>query len=299
MTYKKCPNASTYYTITNGEKIISAPISCKRYDCPVCGPRKIKNLKRKLGNACISSIQDWQQKFPDEKDYSYWIKLVTLTLPGKEYRVSGFGGVTASHYSGVVYPQDAYRDIQSNFNKLFTRIRLKFPHMDYIKVAEPQRDGYPHFHILCIGPSANDPDFLKMLRYYWTKKYGMGSSLNVQVIKYGPRAGLKYIMKYLTKYTSSVLEFLPKNCRLVTWSKRIGSMITTVKTSIYTLLEIGRIDPDSKLFTDPFYVYSDLSEYYQDQQERNYQKCLKFFNDIIARNRHHKQKEMLFNFLPT
>lgn len=240
----RCPRASRWIEVSDGERDCTFPMACKRYDCPVCGPKKIKAVKRRCGQAAEWCLQYWRDMYPGRKDHEWWTKLATFTWAGADQRMQGFGSTGGrSDYTGTKSPQEAYKEMQEGFNAMMSSIRVEFPLMDYLRVSEPQRDGYPHFHVLFIGPDANKPGFLDRLKFFWSK-YGFGSFLNMIKITRGAWAGVKYALKYLTKLTMG-LSFLPKGHRVLTESHGFRFWFPFRKKSNWFMVRMGRYDSES------------------------------------------------------
>ena len=71
-----CPNAIGVYSGFDGEKVFSGVIRCGSWTCPFCGPRKLKQLRKRLHDGEIT-----QQAIS-----RYGAKFATLTFGGKESR---------------------------------------------------------------------------------------------------------------------------------------------------------------------------------------------------------------------
>jgi hypothetical protein len=100
------------------------------------------------------------------------------------------------------------------FEKLRKAMQKKWGRFHYLKITEPHKDGFPHFHVLIVGHAIASKEVLEHIRSLWTEKYGMGN-IDLQVLRKGLGAGVNYIMKYLTKS----MKPIAKGFRIFTASK--------------------------------------------------------------------------------
>ncbi len=178
-------------------RAINKNIRCKKWSCPHCNPINKKNLKRRLYNGGITEFVRKNKL----NDFPYVFKMMTLTCPGKEFR---------EQYT----PKQALNIMNKNYEKLRKAMRKKWGDFYYLRVVEPHRDGYPHFHTLIVGHAIAPKEVLEQIRRLWTDKYGMGN-VDIQVLKRGLGAGINYITKYLTKD----LKPITKGSRVFTASR--------------------------------------------------------------------------------
>lgn len=187
---------------------VRSQIPCNSWDCPVCNPRKVKKLRRRIFKGPI--MQAFEKKDGYGKN-PYMVKMFTLTCPGESYR--------ASHD-----PAAADQEMKKNINRLMTAVRKKYgKNFHYVLFVEPQKkDGFPHYHILMAGPAIVPKSLYWYIRDLWQNHYSMGF-IWVTVKPKNPAHAVRYITKYLTKlqrpmrkggrlYTASkyALEPLPK-----------------------------------------------------------------------------------------
>lgn len=80
-----CPRTRKYIEFTDGQILKTMPLECKKYDCHVCGPRKIKADREKYYNMSKCYLDAMKSKYPKDwkRDGEYWVKMVTLTCPGR------------------------------------------------------------------------------------------------------------------------------------------------------------------------------------------------------------------------
>ncbi len=62
-----------------------------------------------------------------------------------------------------------------NYHKLIRALKKRYGHFHYLKVVEPHGDGFPHFHVLLVGPGIAPKAVLQTIRDLWVDKYGMGN----------------------------------------------------------------------------------------------------------------------------
>lgn len=130
----------------------------------------------------------------------YAWKLLTLTVPGKGYR--------ETHS-----PLEALEEMNGNFHKLIRAMKKKLGDFHHFAVCEPQRDGYPHLHVLMVGMAIVPRSILGGIKRLWHDKYGMGfvklrakrrkwsTAQNRWVTEWieDPMDGVRYMTKYMTK----------------------------------------------------------------------------------------------------
>ena len=186
-----------YHDSDNKFKVINKNIRCKKWTCPYCNEINKKNLKRRLYNGGITEFVRKNGLI----DSPYAFKMMTLTCPGKSFR---------KKYN----PGTALKIMNKNYEKLRKAMVKKWGAFHYLKVTEPHRDGFPHFHALIVGHAIAPKEVLEHIRHLWTGKYGMGN-VDIQILKRGLGAGINYITKYLTKD----LKPITKGSRVFTASR--------------------------------------------------------------------------------
>lgn len=164
--YKGCPNSkgsillgyvrvspfgNAVYTVTRINKV------CNQWKCPKCSERKYRMLLERLRDGEL--LRQAERLVTDDIKYG-WL-FITLSVPGQVYR--------KSHTK-----LEAVDELRKNGNKLITAMKKRYGKFHYIAVVEPQRDGYPHIHMLMVGEKRIPKSILAWLRKTWRDKYGMG-----------------------------------------------------------------------------------------------------------------------------
>jgi len=82
-----CPKTSKYIQCTDGKELKMIPLQCKRFDCPVCGARRIAMERDRYHKMLKAYWDELQVLYPDrfKKGGKYWVKMLSLTCPGKDY----------------------------------------------------------------------------------------------------------------------------------------------------------------------------------------------------------------------
>jgi hypothetical protein len=112
--YLCCPWAKTaIMRDTETYEPILVPITCKRWGCSYCAPRKIKKLAFLTSHA----------------EPNRWIRL----------------GVKPENYPG---PKEAWQDTSPKLPELCKVLREKTGECEYLRVCELHKSGFPHYHAL-------------------------------------------------------------------------------------------------------------------------------------------------------
>lgn len=113
-----CPTATT--AIARSPELnawIIWPVKCRRWSCPFCARQKISILARRTGLAKPN-------------------RLLTLTVD------------PALHAD----PRAAFDATRRKVPELIKSLRIKFSPVDYLRVTEITKKGWPHFHLLMRSP---------------------------------------------------------------------------------------------------------------------------------------------------
>jgi hypothetical protein len=202
----RCQAVKGVYAGFDGDKVFSGPLRCKSWSCPICGPKKIKQLRKRAlnGGIALGAVP------------KYGIKFATLTFGGKEkrsaYIVRDENGMEqmAPGTNGMkpLYDCEAiYNDMMESFNRLRTALVKHFGKFMYFRVFELHQDGVPHLHVLFAGKNVIPKSFYEVMQRLWNK-YGMGfCKLNVIRDRHGrvitrfndAQHAVNYLMKYMSK----------------------------------------------------------------------------------------------------
>ena len=129
---------------------------CRRYACQVCGPRRRAALARRIVTG-----------HPN--------RMVTLTC---------------RHELGAKHQLKIMR---TNTSKFISTLRKRFGDIQYVRILETCKDGYPHFHYLMRSTYLPQAE----LKAIWTKLTG---ATIVDVRKAHGRS-VSYVAKYISKAT--------------------------------------------------------------------------------------------------
>lgn len=159
-------------------------LPCKSFTCPECAPKKTKVVKARIFKGRINDPAIRKNKFS--------AKFFTLTCPGVAFRQMNT-------------PVQALKKMQDSFNKLMTVIRLHYGKVDFFKVTEKHKDGFPHFHVLFVGPQITGKGFYRHIENVWRSNYQMGF-VWVKTV-YNVEHGVNYMCKYLTKSLEPIKQY--------------------------------------------------------------------------------------------
>ncbi len=109
-----CPDAQTLtaYSLTHQSEVLFV-LPCRRWSCRICSTAKIKKL-----------AFDVQKAKPN--------RLLTLTIDPARYDS----------------PRDAWEKTRKCVPLLVRKLRQRFGEVEYLRVTEVTRKGYPHYHLL-------------------------------------------------------------------------------------------------------------------------------------------------------
>jgi len=109
-----CETAHTYTgRIIGGTDLLVCPVTCKRWSCPYCSRVKIRRL------ACLCKLAG-----PT--------RLLTLTVDPANY----------------TSPRHAFDATAALVPELIRSLRKKFGAVEYLRVTELHKSGFPHYHML-------------------------------------------------------------------------------------------------------------------------------------------------------
>jgi hypothetical protein len=202
MALNRCPNTTGVFAgIQVGSHTITAgPLRCNSWTCEFCQPIMKKRLFKRIYGGKISS----------ECVSRYGLKFLTLTAPGQAWRDSVRSFVdyhnsdaayldqrNQKHY--LQYSAAVYEYMTKAFHKLIRALKKRFGNFHYFRVAEPQKDGTPHFHVLLAGDAIQDKTILTAIKKLWCEKYQLGF-VKINCVKFkGSKHAINYMLKYITK----------------------------------------------------------------------------------------------------
>lgn len=222
-TYSSCPNIRSYLTFVNTETGLQIPVPCNSYSCPFCG--KIK--ARRLYNALFTYFKQF-------KIIRFW----TFTIS------SDIGLDKKQHYKlfGEIWRR-FINEIRRNV--LFSKKQQNF---QYVRVAEPHKSGYIHFH--AIFTEYFPRDILQKLWDNLCKRLsGREKHTGTCIVK--GIISTKNACRYISKYVLKSASILFKHQKKWTKSNKTGIFPKKVKQGEWIVIKFGR---DPKL-TDNSTVY--------------------------------------------
>ena len=184
-------------------EMVSGNVSCGKWSCPPCRERNYKRLKARVFNG--EMVANYRKKGFRDK---YSQKFLTLTCPGKKFR---------SRYTIL----QAYEMMVKRYDKLIRALKDKYNDFKFLRVVEPQPDGYPHFHVVLVGDAISRKEILRDIERLWRFKYGMGF-VKLNVVTNSLEHAIRYIMKYLSKNPVS----MGKHKRIFTASRGALAPVT-------------------------------------------------------------------------
>lgn len=176
-----CPWATSLTGLdsdTTQRLLISLP--CKRWGCPICARQKVRVLAAKTQLAAPN-------------------RLLTLTVDPKKYNA----------------PRDAFEATAPLVPELIRLLRKRFGQVEYLRVTEVTKAGWPHYHLLVRSGFLPQP----VVKATWTKLTGAIIVDLRQVHK--SFSAFTYLVKYLTKlhrldwterHVSYSRQFFPEEC---------------------------------------------------------------------------------------
>ena len=198
--FLECPNTSRISYLINMDTGKTLPIACNRYDCPVCGPKKLYRLR----NAIYIYLKGWEH-----------VRMMTLSISTQ------IGENAEENYKIL---QECWRRFITELRRTKT-LRADQRRFQYIRVPEMFASGYHHMHLL-ISHFLLQKDLFKIWRhicYEVTKNVLVGGSVNVKDLP-GAANGAYYVTKYVTKLITEASFIIRR------YSKS-GEIVLFVKTS--------------------------------------------------------------------
>lgn len=169
-----CPNAQTleaWSTGLNGRVIVA--LGCKQWGCPVCGAAKVRRLAHRVEAAKPT-------------------KFVTLTTWTRAY----------------LGPRMAFEKGSRKIPKLIAKLRKRFGDIEYCKVLEQHKNGFPHWHFA--WRSSYIPQ--RIISDLWDELH------NSPIVHIKRVEKIKSVYGYMVKYLCKQ-HYVPWTDRRVSWSR--------------------------------------------------------------------------------
>jgi len=207
------------YEGEDGRRFRAHPIDCGSWSCPVCGSRKARRIYARAMAGDIAKEQG-----------SYSHKLLTLTVPGAEYR--------ATHSI-----RQAYNEGSAALTGLIKFLRYHYGQFAYLRVCELQKDGFPHWHVILVGDAIAPKDLLKDIVRYWRVQRGMGFVKLNRIPEAGMKKALGYVLKYLFKAAGADWGQEMKGARRYQGSREMLGPVKgkEKKVWVHEKLELGQV----------------------------------------------------------
>jgi hypothetical protein len=192
-------------------------LTCKRWGCPICARQKVRCLAAKTMLAAPN-------------------RLLTLTID-------------PSLYSS---PRNAFEQTAHQVPELIRKLRDRFGLLEYLRVTEVTKKGWPHYHLLVRSDFIPQPVVKKL----WADLTGAIIVDLRQVNK--TFSAYSYLVKYLTKlhrlewterHVSYSKQFFPEECnqkskrRQLTCQNRIPDHPYTWLCTWYNAAKITQLSP--------------------------------------------------------
>lgn len=170
-----CPVARTLSGYSQSRRsVVYMQTRCKRWGCPHCGRRRIISLAKKVDRAGPS-------------------KFITLTVdPGRWEN-----------------PREAFKGTSRPVSQLITKLRRLYGPIEYLKVLETTKSGWPHYHLCVIS------DYLPQatISALWNELTG-AHIVDIRQVK-KVKDVYWYMVKYLAKQTH-----VPWTNRRISWTRK-------------------------------------------------------------------------------
>lgn len=197
-----CESAcSLLATRIDGSGHLLIGLTCKRWGCRPCAQAKIKRLS-------------WQTKFAAPN------RLITLTVD--PFLRDDQGNQIGNRYES---PRAAFEQTAKFVPETIRQLRKRFGPIEYLRVTELHKSGYPHYHLLVRS------DYLPhaVLKAIW-QGYTGAPIVHLKAVAKNFGAYV-YLTKYLTKmhslawterHVSYSKDFFPPECRNTTPAPALG-----------------------------------------------------------------------------
>lgn len=157
--FNTCPHAQTYEAYSQLLKAtVWIPLPCRQWSCRFCANNKIAALARKC-----------EQAKPN--------RLLTLTVDPQKWDS----------------PRDAFDGTRRKVPELFRRLRGRYGDVEYLRVTELTRRGWPHYHCLLRSVYLPQP----VVKALWQDLTG-ATIVDLRQVKNHFHT-YQYLVKYLSK----------------------------------------------------------------------------------------------------
>lgn len=266
--FDRCPNSPGSFKGIYHDEIrqkivgVATNLTCKSWSCPFCRPIRLTETRYRIYGGNISQFQP-----ETELEEKYAVKMITLTYPGKLQREKWhsrhreiyrkilikrsieLGRKMPVSADLAVSPQGALDVMNHYFHLLITALHGAIGGFLYLKVVEPQQDGFPHFHVLLVGKNIVPKTILEKVKKLWCIKYHMGFiwvTSESQKIK-----SIRHAIRYITKYMSKGVTIIRKKSRIFTASRgALMAINKPLKNWIEKRVYIGRSTTEGVIETD-------------------------------------------------
>jgi len=291
----KCPNrvaAAQGIDLSTGKEII-VKLNCDQWHCPYCGARLRKVLMARTIKGIYARLDEIGSEKLTARQMKYRLKLLTLTWPGRTRRLPSYmWNYAISERKNIENPVEALKVMQGIWNIIRTRLLQIYPDMNYFLVTEPQRDGYPHLHILLVGNSVVSKTILDDVRRLWSHKHRMGN-VDISFAKKGVGGVVKYLMDYVTKSFCAPVNNYPGKRKFSCSQGLLEKRWYVEKNPDFVYFSIGRMimGPNGKENYSPSFETPNVITHYDcnvpvakdlDQIiiESNLKECMDFFDQV-------------------
>ena len=187
-----CPHAGTLAAWHDGiGQWIIAGLNCRRWGCKHCGPRRAIHLAYRVERAEPT-------------------RFITLTSDPKQW----------------TSPRECFDRTRRLLPDFWKKIRKNVGPVEYLRVLELHKNGFPHYHFLARSRYIPQP----LIKNAWAALTG---AIIVDVRRIWKEQNVfRYMMKYLTKIT-----YIPWTDRRVSWSRNFMQDRDDQKPPKWPLLE--------------------------------------------------------------
>lgn len=177
-----CPSAATsIYACCEPGRFHLFATCCKRWGCAYCARRRIQQLACQTAAAAPN-------------------RLLTLTLDPKFFE----------------NPKDCWQKTAPKVSELIRKLRVRFGDVEYLRVTELHKSGWPHYHLLVRSKYLP----FEVVRNLWSELTG-GTRVNLEAVT-KTFSAYWYLTKYLAKmhnkgwtdrHVSTSRNFFPKTAK--------------------------------------------------------------------------------------